>query len=197
MASSNDGKPLIAIAEDHPDLRTLYALWLAPEFATARFSGGFELLWSIAHLEPALLILDVSMPRLDGLQLARTIRAYDRFAAVPVLFVTGHRLDKDAARALEAAGAGYLKKPFDREQLLTQARSLAAPFRPGGARAETGDWRMSALGSPFLPDAEEGLAGPPPSASPPSARNVQKLHGGHRPQRRNCHSLPGASRSVA
>lgn len=71
---------------------------------------------------PELVILDFVMFGSNGVQVARSIRSHELFADIPLLFVTGHRFEAEAVRCLEKAGAGYLRKPFTKRELLASLR---------------------------------------------------------------------------
>jgi signal transduction histidine kinase len=105
----------ILVADDYPaNLTALVALLepLGTEVVTA--SSGQEALAQIARRELAVVVLDVKMPDIGGLEVARRIRSFERNSAVPIIFLTA--LDEDAAAALDGYAAGavdYVRKPFE------------------------------------------------------------------------------------
>jgi two-component system chemotaxis sensor kinase CheA len=78
-----------------------------------------------------LVVSDVEMPRMDGLQLCETIRASSRFRALPVILVTALETPEHRARGLEIGADAYLgKSSFEQDALLTTVRDLLTSFHP-------------------------------------------------------------------
>ncbi|MBI2325337.1 MAG: response regulator transcription factor [Chloroflexi bacterium] len=101
-------------------------------------SDGVEALALARRRPPDLLVLDIAMPHLDGLQAVRRLRSDSVLAAIPVLFLTARSAIDDRVRALEAGGDDYLVKPFDLRELgarihalLRRVREERAPHRTG------------------------------------------------------------------
>lgn len=81
----------------------------------------------LARLErPDLILSDVSMPGLDGFELAEALRSYEDTRGIPVAFMTGHHEESYEARALELGAVAVLRKPFDPETLASIVLSLVA-----------------------------------------------------------------------
>lgn len=78
---------------------------------------------------PAVMLLDVMLPHVDGLQLVALLRQQPAWAAVPVLMLTAKAQERDIARALAAGATDYIVKPFQPEELLERVRRHA----PGAA----------------------------------------------------------------
>jgi DNA-binding response OmpR family regulator len=74
---------------------------------------------------PAVVLLDVMLPHVDGLQLVTVLRQQAAWAAVPVLMLSAKAQEQDIARALAAGATDYLIKPFQPEELLARVRSHA------------------------------------------------------------------------
>lgn len=85
--------------------------------------GMQGLQWARAH-HPHLIILDVAMPRMDGIQLCRELRGDPTLAATPVLFLTVRGEVGDRVRGLNAGGDDYLAKPFATAELKARVRAL-------------------------------------------------------------------------
>ena len=75
--------------------------------------GGDEALRRLDEVAPTLLVLDLSMPNMDGYSLARTIRARDAFATVPMVALSGFGSDADRTKSREAGFDRHVLKPFD------------------------------------------------------------------------------------
>ncbi len=73
---------------------------------------------------PALAVLDVMLPFMDGFQLLKKIRATAAWSAVPVIMLTAKSQEGDIVRALDAGASDYVVKPFQPEELLARVRRL-------------------------------------------------------------------------
>jgi two-component system, OmpR family, response regulator MprA len=85
-------------------------------------SDGEEALGAVGHDDPDALVLDVTMPRADGLQVCRRLRADGN--AVPILVLTARHAVSDRVAGLDAGADDYLVKPFALEELLARLRAL-------------------------------------------------------------------------
>jgi two-component system, OmpR family, response regulator MprA len=122
-ANGDEGRPRVLVVDDEPPMRT--ALTRALEL------GGFEVslaadgeggLSQVSELAPDLVVLDVMMPRLDGLDVCRMLR--ERGDRTPVLMLTARDAVADRVDGLEAGADDYLVKPFALEELLARIRAL-------------------------------------------------------------------------
>jgi two-component system, cell cycle response regulator DivK len=122
--------PIVLIVEDDPETRHLYSELLeADGFAVDQAHNGFQALEKILKSVPALVILDIALPGLDGIELCRQLRANAHTRAVPVLAVTGYG-DRHYPDRVRLAGAdGVLIKPCDPKVLLAEARRLLSETR--------------------------------------------------------------------
>jgi DNA-binding response OmpR family regulator len=80
-----------------------------------------------SHPPPAVAVLDMMLPFLDGLQLVTLIRSQPGWEAVPVVMLTAKTQERDIVRALDAGANDYILKPFQPEELLARLRRLAKP----------------------------------------------------------------------
>jgi len=130
--------PLVLVVEDDPETRRFYALALmADGFATEEAHNGFQALDKATTASPDLILSDIAVPGLDGIELCRRLRADPRTAAIPILAVTGHD-DRHYPDRARAAGANQvLIKPFAPETLVAEARHLLNA--PGGIRDRSRD----------------------------------------------------------
>jgi two-component system response regulator ChvI len=116
-------KPLIAIVEDEVNLRgTLDQAVRGEGFATRLFADGLSAWRQFETAMPDLAILDIVMPRMDGLELCRRIRSVS--ADTPVLFLTSRDEEFDRVLGLELGADDYLCKPFSLRELLARVRVL-------------------------------------------------------------------------
>lgn len=112
-------RPLVLVSEDHDDTRQLFRTVLRLRgCAVIEAADGEEAVRLAAHERPDLILLDGSMPRLDGFGATRRIRQLGRAGRrVPIVFITGHAEPSFRAVALQAGCDEYLVKPLDLEQL--------------------------------------------------------------------------------
>ncbi len=121
----------ILIIEDNE--QTLYLLTFilkkhAYEVVQARDGrAGIEL---AGRVEPALILLDIQLPVLDGYAVARELRSNAALAAVPIIAVTSYAMAGDRERILAAGCTGYIEKPIDPDTFMSQIEQCLAPGRP-------------------------------------------------------------------
>jgi CheY-like chemotaxis protein len=89
--------------------------------------GGREALARIGEQRPTLLVLDLSMPEMDGFELARTIRALPGFHAVPMVALSGFGSEADRAKSRLAGFDRHMLKPFDLADLEKMVALVATP----------------------------------------------------------------------
>jgi two-component system response regulator MprA len=113
----------VLIVDDEPAVRDALRRSLAFEgYETALAADGVDALEKTAAYEPDLILLDVLMPRMDGLTVARRLRASGR--RVPVLMLTARDTVGDRVTGLDAGADDYLVKPFELDELLARIRAL-------------------------------------------------------------------------
>jgi two-component system cell cycle response regulator DivK len=117
--------PLILVVEDDPETRRAYACMFGiGGFRIEEAHNGFQALEKALADLPDLILTDISLPGIDGIELCRRLRIDERTRRVPVLAVTGYA-DRDYCdRALQAGADAVLLKPCDDEVLLREAKSL-------------------------------------------------------------------------
>ena len=133
MSLYNAGGKRIFVAEDDPAIAELLTTRL--EIAGYRVNcahDGASALRLILASPPAVVILDVNMPRLDGFSVLRTMRGHPACARTPVLMLTARKSAADVKLAREGGANDYLAKPFDDRQLLARVERL---LRAGRAPA--------------------------------------------------------------
>lgn len=109
-------KPTILTADDDPQLLRLIAHTLAFEgYDVLTASDGKQALEHIEQHQPDLVLLDVIMPKMDGLEVCQLVREY---STVPIIIVTGREQDK--VRGLDLGADDYLTKPFSVDELLAR-----------------------------------------------------------------------------
>ncbi len=118
--------PLVLIVEDDPETRHYYAnAFHQSGFETDEAHNGHQALAkALATPRPDLILTDIAVPGLDGIELCRKLRADDRTRAIPVLAITGYE-DRHYPDRVRTAGADHvLMKPCDWDVLVSEARRL-------------------------------------------------------------------------
>lgn len=117
--------PLVLVVDDVDDNRDLYTEYLKHEgLRVAEACDGQEALERIAEEEPDVVIMDLGMPRMDGWEATRLIKANPRTKHIPVLVLTGFATQLDLDRALAAGANALATKPFTPRDLLARVRKL-------------------------------------------------------------------------
>lgn len=110
--------PLVLVTDDDADTRALFRIMLELSgCAVVEASDGEEAVRLAESARPDLILMDGSLPLLDGLVATRRIRELVHVGRVPIIFVSGHAESSFLARAREAGCDDYLVKPFRLEQL--------------------------------------------------------------------------------
>jgi CheY-like chemotaxis protein len=111
-------KPLVLVVEDHDDTRFMLAYLLDMRGCQVAIAEDGEMAVRMAESQrPDLILMDASLPRLDGLAATRRIRELAALQDVPIVFLSGHAQPSFRARVLETGGNDFLVKPFQLEQL--------------------------------------------------------------------------------
>jgi class 3 adenylate cyclase/CheY-like chemotaxis protein len=117
--------PLILAVDDTPEnLEILTVRLEANGYEVAVARDGEEGLARVRELMPDLVLLDVMMPKLDGIATVRQLKADPALRAIPVIMVTAKADTRDVIEGLDAGGDDYLTKPFDHASLLARVRSM-------------------------------------------------------------------------
>ena len=102
----------IAVVEDNPDNRLLLQAILGDTYSLTEYESGIEALEGLAAQVPDLVLLDISLPGMDGVEVLRHIRADARLHSLPVIALTAHAMSGDRERFLAAGFDGYFTKPI-------------------------------------------------------------------------------------
>ena len=123
--------PLVLVVEDDPETRRYYAdALLRGGFEIDQAHNGLQALQKAFELQPSLILTDIAVPGIDGIELLRRLRADKRTASIPVIAITGYDDRQYVDRARGAGASHVLSKPCDSDLLINQARQvLAASLR--------------------------------------------------------------------
>ncbi|MBW8750281.1 MAG: response regulator transcription factor [Propionibacteriales bacterium] len=143
MVSVDAERGLVLIAEDEPAIADLQRLYLARAgYGVHVERDGQQALAQIRRLRPALVILDVGLPGLDGIEVCRRLRAEDDWT--PVVFVTARDDEIDRVLGLELGADDYVTKPFSPRELVARVAGVLRRARgiDGAIVLELGDVRL-------------------------------------------------------
>lgn len=103
----------ILLVEDNPSNRELFIeiLQLKPEYEVHVAESGIEALEMLETFRPDLILMDIHMPRMDGLAVTRTIKSIPELASIPIVALSALAMKSDIKSALEAGCIGYITKP--------------------------------------------------------------------------------------
>ncbi len=127
MTTAAAKRPLVLLVDDDDDVRALCAAGLRSDYRVLEASNGQQALQLLDQHGPDLVLLDLTMPVMDGWEALRRIRVV---SAVPVILVTGHDEDRTVEQGLNAGAQDYLVKPFRLAQLRARVRAALRDHAP-------------------------------------------------------------------
>ena len=126
----------ILIVEDDPDIAELVARYLDKAgFVTERAASGRDALQTIAVRAPGLIVLDLMLPHVDGLEVCRVLRGNEATAAIPIIMLTARAEESERIVGLEIGADDYVAKPFSPNELVARVRALLRRAPRGTAPA--------------------------------------------------------------
>ena len=114
----------IGIVEDNPQNRALFEAMLRPSYAVRCFASGAEAMEAFRQQAPEVVITDIALPGMDGVELLRRMRADEQLSAIPVIAASAHAMNGDRERYLAAGFDAYLAKPIESTGLLSAIRAV-------------------------------------------------------------------------
>ncbi|WP_367127637.1 SpoIIE family protein phosphatase [Saccharothrix sp. HUAS TT1] len=134
----------VLVADDNADMRDYLRRLLAPHYEVTTVNDGRAALEAVRGAAPDLVVSDVMMPHLDGLELLGALRADPRTAGVPVLLLSARAGQEASIEGLEAGADDYLVKPFSAAELLARVRANVELAR---LRNHHAAWRTALIDS--------------------------------------------------
>ena len=117
--------PLVLVVDDSEDNREVYAQYLRISgFRVEMAEDGVEAVEKASSLRPDVIVMDLAMPRLDGWEAARRIKAAPATSRIPIIALTGNADSESKRRTQEAGCSGYLTKPCLPDVLVSEIRRL-------------------------------------------------------------------------
>jgi DNA-binding response OmpR family regulator len=125
LETDSNGRPLVVIADDEEDILILVSFRLdraGCEVVTAR--NGKQALDLILERRPDIAVLDVRMPKLNGVEVVRQIRASAAVRNTPVILLSAGVQEESISQGLDAGANEYMKKPFSPDELAARVEAL-------------------------------------------------------------------------
>jgi two-component system cell cycle response regulator DivK len=135
MRESNN--PLVLVVEDYQDAREMYAAYLQfSGYRVAEAANGVEALEKTRELMPDIILMDLALPKMDGWEATRRLKADERTKHIPIVALTGHALAGHAEGARQAGCDAFVTKPCLPDALVTEIQKMLSASRsePGAAR---------------------------------------------------------------
>lgn len=148
----------VLVVDDNADMRAYLTRLLGPHWTVRTTANGEEALRAVAEQRPDIVLTDVMMPRIDGFELLRALRADPATRQIPVIMLTARAGQEASVEGLEAGADDYLAKPFRADELIARVR--VALERAAG--------RSAAAVPPAAPEAPSDAGPPPPVVVPPA-----------------------------
>ncbi len=111
----------LALVEDNPDNRLLVQAILEERYEIDEYENGVVALEGMADRAPDLVLLDISLPEMDGTEVLARMRADETLRRIPVIALTAHAMTGDRERFLSLGFDGYMTKPIVDEEALVDA----------------------------------------------------------------------------
>jgi signal transduction histidine kinase/DNA-binding response OmpR family regulator/ligand-binding sensor domain-containing protein len=135
-------KPLLVVAEDHPEVLDYIVYCLGNDYRFRTAADG-DSAWELSFTEqPALVLTDMMMPGMSGLELVKTMRKNPATDHIPVILLTAKAGDQSRLDGLQVGVDAYLTKPFRREELLATVSNLIARQQQVWEKYQSGDFSV-------------------------------------------------------
>src|SRR5947207_14565784 len=152
--------PLTLVVDDFADNREMYSQFLSfSGYRVAEAQNGHEALEKAFQLAPDLIVMDLSLPGLDGWEATRRLKADDRSRAIPIIALTGHALAGHSKGALDAGCDAFITKPCLPERLLDEIRAIHGTARARSGEPTPGAAASSAPAGPTQPQPTPSAGG--------------------------------------
>jgi len=133
-------KGLIYVVDDEEDILNLVDYNLAKEgYQVERFLSGEEVLDRIEEQAPDILLLDLMLPGVDGLDVAKKLKKDQRFATIPLIMLTAKGEEADIVTGLEIGADDYIPKPFSPKVMLARVKAVLRRNEPIEKKVDKSD----------------------------------------------------------
>lgn len=120
----DEEKDLILVVEDKAEMREYISNILSPEYQVETVCNGKEGLETAIHLLPSLILSDVMMPEMDGIELLKELKKNEETRSIPFVFLTAKAAVEDAVKGLDIGAVDYIAKPFNSTYLNARLRKI-------------------------------------------------------------------------
>ena len=118
-------QPVVLAADDDEDILALVTFRLERSgYTVLQARDGEEALELARERKPDLAVLDVMMPKLDGLELTRRLRAEEATSRMPIILLTARAQDTDVQQGFDAGADDYIRKPFSPQELRSRVQAM-------------------------------------------------------------------------
>jgi DNA-binding response OmpR family regulator len=125
VSGAGDDQPVVLAADDDEDILELITFRLERSGYTVLQARDGEEAWDLAQARlPDLAVLDVMMPKLDGFELTRRLRAHETTRQIPVILLTARAQDADVQHGFDAGADDYIRKPFSPQELRARVQAI-------------------------------------------------------------------------
>jgi two-component system, cell cycle response regulator DivK len=125
MMKTKTGRPRVLLVDDYPDAREMYSEYLQfSGFDVVEAANGVEALQQAVDAAPDIILMDLSLPVMDGWEATRRLKADSRTASIPVVALTGHALAGISEGARQAGCDAFVTKPCLPEDLVKEIRAV-------------------------------------------------------------------------
>lgn len=125
MTKTKSERPCVLLVDDYPDAREMYSEYLQYSgFDVLEAGNGIEALQQAIDREPDIILMDLSLPVMDGWEATRRLKADPRTARIPVVALTGHALAGISEGARRAGCDAFVTKPCLPEDLVKEIRKV-------------------------------------------------------------------------
>ena len=116
---------LVLLVDDYPDNRDIYVQFLTYSgLRVEEAENGHQALDKAFELRPDVIVMDLSLPGLDGWEATRRLKADDRTRGIPIIALTGHALAGHSKGAMDAGCDAFITKPCLPERLMEEIKSM-------------------------------------------------------------------------
>ena len=137
-ATRKDSRGTILLVEDFDDTRLMMKLWLLKHgYRVIEAETGEEAIAAAQRELPDLIIMDMMMPGMNGLDATRRIREYQALRQTPIVAVSAYGADEYRSLAIDAGCYKYISTPFEPSELADLIKSLIAAKGPSGSNARS------------------------------------------------------------
>lgn len=116
-------KPKLLIVDDEPQIRMLLGEFLSEQFDVNFAANGKEALQNTKTCRPDIILMDIMMPEMDGLDTCRVLRESDETRHIPLLMLTAANTSQERIRAFNLGADDFISKPFEVDELLSRLKS--------------------------------------------------------------------------